>query len=83
MRTIDLCVKNPRAITVANCIKARYDCGISNLQADGSGVVETVAVLLNTQRIERTTDIAACLMARDYKGLGKIQLGNGVLEWEK
>ena len=53
------------------------------MQADGSGVVETVAVLLNTQRIERTTDIAACLMARDYKGLGKIQLGNGVLEWEK
>ncbi|MBQ8680846.1 MAG: DNA (cytosine-5-)-methyltransferase [Treponema sp.] len=40
MRTIDLCVKNPREITVANCIKARYDCGISNLQADGSGVVE-------------------------------------------
>ncbi|MBQ2678793.1 MAG: DNA (cytosine-5-)-methyltransferase [Firmicutes bacterium] len=42
MRTIDLCVKNPREITVANCIKARYDCGISNLQADGSGVVEGV-----------------------------------------
>lgn len=40
LHTIDLCVKNPRAITVANCIKARYDCGISNLQADGSGVVE-------------------------------------------
>ena len=40
MRTIDLCVKNPRAITVANCIKAGYDAGISNLQSDGSGVVE-------------------------------------------
>ena len=38
--TIDLCVKSPREITVANCIKARYDCGISNLQADGSGVIE-------------------------------------------
>jgi len=40
LHTVDLCVKNPRAITVANCIKARYDCGISNLQADGSGVIE-------------------------------------------
>ena len=38
--TIDLCVKYPRAIKVANCIKARYDAGISNLQADGSGVIE-------------------------------------------
>ena len=38
--TIDLCVKSPREISVANCIKARYDAGISNLQADGSGVVE-------------------------------------------
>lgn len=42
MRTVDLCVKHPREISVANCIKARYDCGISNLQADGSGVVEQV-----------------------------------------
>lgn len=40
LRTVDLCVKHPREISVANCIKARYDCGISNLQADGSGVVE-------------------------------------------
>lgn len=51
--------------------------------AESQTCKQTVAVLLNTQRIERTTDIAACLMARDYKGLGKIQLGNGVLEWEK
>lgn len=40
MLTIDLCVKKPRAIEIANCIKARYDAGISNLQADGSGVIE-------------------------------------------
>ena len=39
-KTIDLCVKLPRARDIANCIKARYDAGISNLQADGSGVVE-------------------------------------------
>ena len=39
-KTVDLCVKSPREISVANCIKTRYDAGISNLQADGSGVVE-------------------------------------------
>ena len=38
--TVDLCLKNPRVIERANCIKAKYDNGISNLQADGSGVVE-------------------------------------------
>ena len=38
--TIDLTLNNPRVIDRANCIKARYDDGISNLQADGSGVVE-------------------------------------------
>ena len=31
--------------------------------------------------LERFTDIATCLMARDYKGLGK-QTGNGVIEYE-
>ena len=41
--TIDLCVMSPREIEVANCIKARYDAGISNLQADGSGVLEQQA----------------------------------------
>ena len=38
--TIDLSVKRPKEIEIANCIKARYDCGISNLQSDGSGVIE-------------------------------------------
>ena len=39
-KTVDLCVKSPREIRVANCIKARYNAGISNLQADGSGVID-------------------------------------------
>lgn len=39
-QTVDLCLSQPREREVANCIKARYDAGISNLQADGSGVVE-------------------------------------------
>ena len=37
---IDLSLNNPRSIENANCIKARYDAGISNFRADGSGVVE-------------------------------------------
>ena len=42
------------------------------------------AVLLSYQgtKFERKTDIANCLMARDYKGLGN-QIGNGVIEWQK
>ena len=37
---VDLTINEPRAIDTANCIKARYDAGISNFKADGSGVVE-------------------------------------------
>ena len=36
----DLTTNNPRIVERANCIKARYDAGITNLQADGTGVVE-------------------------------------------
>ena len=37
---IDLTLNEPRAIDRANCIKARYDAGISNFKQDGTGVVE-------------------------------------------
>ena len=76
-KTVDLTLKRTREISVANCIKARYDVGISNLQAKE-------AVLLSNQgtKFERKTDIASCLMARDYKGLGN-QIGNGIIEWQK
>ena len=40
--------------------------------------------LLNNENIGRKTDMAACLLARDYKGYGKLQFGNGVVEqWKK
>ena len=39
-QTVDLCTKNPGTIESANCIKSRYDAGISNLSKDGSGVCE-------------------------------------------
>lgn len=32
-------MKKTRKIEIANCIKARVDAGISNLQSDGTGVV--------------------------------------------
>lgn len=38
---VDLSINNPRRVEQANCIKARYDAGISNFQADGTGVVES------------------------------------------
>ena len=37
---VDLTINEPREINTANCIKARYDAGISNFKADGSGVIE-------------------------------------------
>ena len=39
-QTIDLSINKPGIISTANCIKAKYDAGISNMQADGCGVVE-------------------------------------------
>lgn len=38
--TIDLTINQPKKIKIANCIKARYDAGISNFKQDGSGVIE-------------------------------------------
>ena len=46
--------------------------------------VKTEPWLLNNENIGRKTDMAACLLARDYKGYGKLQFGNGVVEqWKK
>ena len=37
---VDGTICEPKRREVANCIKARYDAGISNLQSDGNCVVE-------------------------------------------
>jgi len=39
-RCVDGTINNPNTREVANCIKARYDEGISNLRSDGNMVVE-------------------------------------------
>lgn len=36
---IDLSIKNPKLLKVANCITAREDRGISKIQSIGNGVV--------------------------------------------
>lgn len=36
----DMTVNNPKVINVMNCIIARYDCGISNQQSTGGGIIE-------------------------------------------
>lgn len=46
---VDGTVNKPSRCEVANCIKARYDCGISNLRSDGTLVVE-VAHSVQTER---------------------------------
>ena len=35
----DLSLNDPHTTDIANCIKARYDAGISNFKQDGTGVV--------------------------------------------
>ena len=45
------------------------------------GQTETVLLKQQGTDIERKTDIATTLMARDYKGFGN-QSMNGVIEWK-
>ena len=54
------------------------------MTAESQIKVKTEPWLLNNENIGRKTDTATCLLARDYKGYGKMQLGNGVVEqWRK
>lgn len=79
---IDLTINRPRKIEVSNCIKAKYDSGISNLEKDGTGVAETVLLKKYGTELQKVTDTASTLQARDYKGFGN-QTTNGVIEWKK
>ena len=45
------------------------------------GRTETVLLKEQATEIDRKTDIATTLMARDYKGFGN-QSMNGVIEWK-
>ena len=70
----DMTVNNPSTIDIANCITARYDSGISNLAQSGTGVVET-GIVQNLATPDpsveaefKSSDVAGCLAAREYKG---------------
>ena len=85
--TCDLTTNKPREIDVMNCIKAKYDAGITSFQSEGGGVVERVycsACLMNFNKVEKVdNDVAKTLMARDYKGFGTgFDVQNGVIEIE-
>lgn len=66
--TVDLSLKNPRFINNANCITARNDRSVSNLEHEGNGVIVCCAQL-NYKRLEKINNkIAKCIEARDSKG---------------
>ena len=45
---------------------------------------QTETVLLNYNRIDKKTDVAKTLCARDYKGFGTgFDTMNGVIEWKE
>lgn len=46
---VDLSINDPRERDIANCIKARYDAGVSNFKQDGTGVAIPVMVIDDTQ----------------------------------
>lgn len=83
---IDLTINEPRVIDKANCVKARYDAGIVNFKADGTGVIETVIMKnmidKNLPVDAKFTNTACTLMARDWKGPNNYST-NGVIEWQK
>ena len=61
----DLSVKKPRIREISNCISARTDRSISNLQQEGTGVVETYWI--DENRVYYEENYCACISAREYK----------------
>ena len=74
-------VNNPHVKDISNCIKSRYDIGISNLGSDGTMVVEKTPYILTNKGADfaHKADIACTLKARDWKGLDN-KGSNGVVE---
>lgn len=73
--------------------KQAQGCGFKFAPSDGGGMLnvyqqeqeaERTTILLSHQatKIEKETEIANTIMARDYKGFGN-QAMNGVIEWKK
>lgn len=84
-KTINMFVKHTEK-------KQAEGCGFKFEPTDGGGMLnvsqqehkERTTILLSHQatKIDKETEIANTLMARDYKGFGN-QAMNGVIEWKK
>lgn len=74
-------INNPHVKGISNCIKSRYDMGISNLGSDGTMVVEKIPYILTDKGADfaHKADVACTLKARDWKGLDN-KGSNGVVE---
>ena len=53
---VDGTINNPREKEIANCILARYDCGVSNLQSNGNMVVEKMQKINVVGTMDNTLD---------------------------
>lgn len=82
---VDLTLNEPKHKDVANCLVAHLakdGSAISNRKSEGNGVIETTC-LCNYSAIDKLTDIATTICARDFKGFGTSgQKQNGVIEWK-
>ena len=49
-KCVDGTINNPKEKEIANCIKARYDCGVSNQRSTGNMVVEKIRIKKATKK---------------------------------
>ena len=49
-KCVDGTINNPKEKEIANCITARYDCGVSNQQSTGNMVVEKIRIKQATKK---------------------------------
>ena len=78
---VDGTINKPGERNVANCIPARYDSGIGNLRSSGNMVISQRPCIVKDQgkTFGKDIDVAATLLARDYKGLNN-RGSNAVIE---
>lgn len=78
---VDGTINKPDERNIANCIPARYDSGIGNLRSSGNMVISQKPCIVKDQgkTFGKDIDVAATLLARDYKGLNN-RGSNAVIE---
>lgn len=78
---VDGTINKPGERNIANCIPARYDNGIGDLRSSGNMVISQRPCIVKEQgkTFGKDIDVAATLLARDYKGLNN-RGSNAVIE---